>query len=318
VTRLPETTADAVVAAVEAVVLGRGTATEQMVADFLDLPVPKAREALNLAEDLGLVRDTGGGIESASPLARLLTTPVLQQRAAVLRVAVESYEPFLIFRERLYANGGVPSSAAQQTRSLLGLSEHREVIKETLISLGTYCRSFRSTGGGEHTVQFEYEDDLRTQLAGVVSQLSDAHLRVRDWLSEDLRAYAATRDVLDPLAEAYLKVSQGDARGAILNAGNAVESYLTQLAGDMGVNVAAAHGLGAKVAAFETAKVLPKKIIAIGRYLSNIRNGADHGVDPDVGASWTIRDGTGEDFLRVSVTFMEITLGHHQGKPPAL
>jgi hypothetical protein len=299
-------------------VLGRGSATDQMVADFLDLPVPKAKEALNLAEDLGLVRDAGGVVEPASPIARLLTTPVLQQRAALLRVAVESYEPFLIFRERLHANDGAASSAAQQTKSLLRLTEHREIIKETLISLGTYCRSFRSTGGGEHTVQFEYEDDLRTQLAGAVSQLSAADQRVRDWLSEELRGYAAPRDVLDPLAEAYLKVSQGDSRGSILNAGNAVESYLTQLASDMAVNVTRAHGLGAKVVAFESASALPKKIIAIGRYLSNIRNGADHGVDSDIGASWSIRDGTGEDFLRVSITLMEIALAHHQGKPPAL
>ena len=298
--------------------LGRGSATDQMVADFLDLPVPKAREALNLAEDLGLIRDNGGVISSASPLARLLTTPVLQQRAALMRVAVESYEPFLIFRERLHANAGVATSAAQQTKSLLGLSEHREVIKETLVSLGTYCRSFRATGGGLHTVQFDYDDDLRTQLTGVVSQLSEAGLRVRDWLSEDLRSYAVNRDVLDPLAEAYLKVSQGDSRGAVLNAGNAVESYLAQLAGDMGVNVSSAHGLGAKVAAFEAAGALPKKILAIGRYLSNVRNGADHGVDAEIGAAWTIRDGTGEDFLRVSVTFMEITLDCYRGKPPAL
>jgi hypothetical protein len=176
----------------------------------------------------------------------------------------------------------------------------------------------RSTGGGEYAVQFDYEDDLRTQLTGAASGLSDANLRVRDWLSEDLRTYAATRDVLDPLAEAYLKVSQGDARGAVVSAGNAVESYLAQLAGDMGVSVATAHGLGAKVAAFESAKAMPKKIIAIGRYLSSVRNAADHGVDSEIGAAWSIRSGTGEDFLRVSVTFMETTLGRYRGKPPAL
>lgn len=317
-TRLPDTTADAVVGAVEAVLISRSSATDQSVADFLDLPVAKAREALDLAEDLGLIRSVSDASEVASPLCRLMSTPVLQQRAAVLRIAVESYEPFRVFRDRLYLNGNVVTTAAQQTKALLGISAHREVVKETLVSLGTYCRSLRATGGGEYEVHFEYEDDLRTQLTATVAQLAEADLRVRDWLSEDLRDYIHTRDVLDPLSEAYLKVSQGDSRGAIVHSGNAVESYLVKLATDMSVNVSAAHGLGAKVAALETAKSLPKKILAVGRYLSNVRNAADHGIDSEVNSSWTIRDGTGEDYLRVSITFMEITLARLRGKSPSL
>jgi hypothetical protein len=125
-------------------------------------------------------------------------------------------------------------------------------------------------------------------------------------------------DVLEPLAEAYLKVSQGDSRGAVVSAGNATESYLAQLASTMGVTVSNAPGLGAKVAEFEKAKTLPKKVIAMGRYLGNVRNAADHGNDPEINAAWSMRDATGEDFLRVAVTFIHVTYAISQGRPFAL
>jgi hypothetical protein len=318
VTHIPDTTADAVVAAVEGVVLSRGIATEQSIAEFLDLPAAKAREAIQLAEDLQLIRTNGQSIEVASPLARLLTTPVLQQRAAILRIAVEAYEPFRVFREILHMNGGLTSTAAQQTKAVLGSSEHRDVIRATLTSLGTYSSSLKAAAAGEFAVHFDYDEDLRSKLRESVSQLGEADLRIRDWISEDLRSYASTEDVLNPLAEAYLKASQGDARGTIVNAGNAAESFLAKLASDMAVDVSSAHGLGAKVAKLSDGGKIPKKIAAIGRYLGNVRNAADHGVDPEIGAAWLIRDGSGEDYLRVAITFIESCLSYHQGKPPAL
>lgn len=317
-THIPDTTADAVVNAVEGVVLARGRATEQTIADFLDLPLPRAREAIQLAQDLDLIRSNGALLEPASPLARLLTTPILKQRAAIFRIAVEAYEPFRTFREALHMNGGITSTAAQQTRALLGSAEHRDVVRGTLTSLGTYSSSLKAAAAGEFEVQFEFEEDLRFNLLQSVAQLSEADLRIRDWIGEGLRAYASVDDVLNPLAEAYLKVSQGDARGAIVNAGNAVESFLTQLATDMGVNVATAHGLGAKVAELGNHGKIPKKLLAVGRYLGNVRNAADHGIDPEIGSAWSIRDGSGEDYLRVAITFSEASLAYHQGKPAAL
>ncbi|GAA1637112.1 hypothetical protein [Georgenia ruanii] len=317
-TRLADTTADNVVGAVQGVVAGRDAATADMVADFLDLPNVNAVAALELAEDLGLIRCDGNCYKAASPLARLLNTPVLAQRAAVLRIAVEAYEPFRVFRELLHLSGEGAGTAAQQTRALLGLAAHRETIKQTLLSLGTYCQSLRATAGGNHEVRFELEEDFTTLLAGAVAELAEAELRVRDWMSERARNYVDHSSVLQPLAEAYLKVSQSDSRGAVVSAGNAIESYLSQLASDMSVSVAGATGLGAKVDAFDRARALPKKVAAIGKYLSNVRNAADHGVDSDIGAAWTIRAGTGEDYLRISITFIEITTSIKDAQPYAV
>jgi len=284
----------------------------------MDLPMTNTQAALDLAEDLGLVRINNATYESASPLARMFATPVLAQKAAVLRVAVESYEPYRVFRSRLHQSGEAVTVAAQQTKALLGLTEHHEVIKQTLVSLGTYCQSLRTAGGGQYDIRFEFEGELVSQLSGAVAELAEAEMRVRDWLSENARTYIDNVSVLDPLSEAYLKVSQGDSRGAVVTAGNAIESYLAQFAADVGVNVSSAHGLGAKVGALDQASQLPKKLVAVGRYLGNVRNAADHGIDPDIQKAWGIRDGTGEDFLRVAITFIESTLDHKDGRPPAL
>ena len=292
--------------------------TTDKVAEFLDLPVTNAQAALDLALDLGLIACDGTNYSVSSPLARLLVTPVLAQKSAILRVAVESYEPFRNFRGRLHLSGESPTVAAQQTKVLLGLTEHHEAIKQTLVSLGTYCQSLRTTGGGQYQVRFEFEGELSSQLSAAVAQLAEAELRVRDWLSENARTYLDSDSVLDPLAEAYLKVSQADARSAVVSCGNAVESFLAQIAGDLAVNVASAPGLGAKLAAIDNAGHLPKKLVAVGRYLGQVRNAADHGVDPDISRAWSIRDGTGEDYLRVAITFIESVLDHKDGRSPAL
>lgn len=317
-TRIPDTTADAVVYAVEAVVARHASSTAQEVADFIDMPLASSQSALDLAEDLGLVASVTGGYEPAGPLARLLVTPDLTQKAAVLRVAVETYEPFRVFRERLHLGGNDPSIAAQQTRALLGLGEHREIIKQTLLSLGTFCQSLRVLGGGQYEVRFDFEDQLTNQLAGAIAELAEAELRVRDWLSEPVRSSLDASSVLAPLAESYLKVSQGDSRGAVVTAGNAVESHLAQLGVHYGVAMSGAHGIGAKVAALDGGSHIPKKLSAIGKYLSNVRNAADHGIDPDVNRAWDIRSGSGEDFLRVAITFIEATSDHRDGRATAL
>lgn len=310
---MPEATADAVVGAVEAVVSAHGGADTTLVAAFLDLPVARAAEALDLSVDLGLLNQNGNAFNVASPLARLLVTPVLAQRAAILRVALEGYEPFRLFRTRLWVNREAVNVAAQQVKGVLGIAAHRDVIKGTLVSLGTYCQCLRTVGGDQYEVHFDFDDEIVRGLSGAVAELSESELRVRDWLGEGVRTYVDPADVLGPLAIAYLKVSQGDARGAVVNAGNAVESYLAQLGHDMGVATETAHGLGAKVHALDQANRLPKKIVAVGRYLGNVRNAADHGVDPDIGAAWIIRNGTGEDFLRVSIAFIEVSYAHWKG-----
>jgi len=77
-------------------------------------------KALALAVDLGLLGEGAGVFSPVSPLCKLLRTPQEKERAAVLRVTIESFEPFLIFREELEATADA-STAANRTKARLDL-----------------------------------------------------------------------------------------------------------------------------------------------------------------------------------------------------
>ena len=106
-------TAEQTVAAVEAVQVN-GPSSASFVEKFCDLSPQRAEEALNLGVDLGLLSLTGNDYKVASPLARFLTTPHDRQKASVLRIVLESYEPFLVFRDRLTATGSADTAAQQE------------------------------------------------------------------------------------------------------------------------------------------------------------------------------------------------------------
>lgn len=125
-------TAEQVVAAVEAVFVNGKSTDAAFVAAFCDMAVDRAQAALELAVDLSLLTESAANYQVANPLCRVLGSPDERHRAAALRVALESYEPFVIFRERLPATP-VVATAAHQTKTALDLSAHRDEIKDTLV-----------------------------------------------------------------------------------------------------------------------------------------------------------------------------------------
>jgi hypothetical protein len=129
--------------AVEAVVANGGEAPLDLVAEFLQTTQPRAQAALDLAIDLGLLSSTSTAFKVASPLRRFTSIP--DQKAAVLRNVIESYRPFVVFRERLVSNSDV-TQASTQTKTLCGLPAHRDGVKDTLISQGTYARALVTEG----------------------------------------------------------------------------------------------------------------------------------------------------------------------------
>src|SRR5450759_1159342 len=141
------TTAEAVVAAVDAASVATDEVDADYVAAFAQLTLESAKSALSLAADLGLLREFAGKYTPASPLCRALVTATQQRKATALRVVLEDYEPFVKFRERLMVTGDA-TSAAQQTKQLLDLSSHHDEVKETLLSLGQYSQALVAEGGG--------------------------------------------------------------------------------------------------------------------------------------------------------------------------
>lgn len=295
-------TAEQVVTAVDAVVMSGNAARPDFVADFMDLPVPQAEAALELAVDLGLLSVTGGNYSALSPLCRFLATPNIPQRAAVLRVVLESYDPFVIFRERLVSTGAA-QTAARQTTVTLGLTAHREDVKDTLISLGTYSDALITEGGGRYAPQPAAAENSLEVLAIAAGNQAAAEGRIRQQLG-DGAAIVSRDEVVVPLSNALLRATGGDPRGAVVEAGNGVESYLIALAIRANVPLGNAPGINAKLDRFDTAHWMSKKLIFVGKHLGHVRNAADHGVDPDLNAAWTIRPATGIEFVFLACSFI--------------
>lgn len=308
------TTAEHVMAAVEAIVANGGGATTEVVADFLETSLVRAGAALALATELGLLLQDGTTYKTSSPLCRF--TSIAEQKAAVLRIVVEAYRRFIVFRERLVATADV-SQAARQSKTLCGLAADRDEIRDTLISLGTYSHALVTEGGGNYQLEVGASDNMLQIIAVACTDLVAAEARIRSQLGPAAEAKATREYVILPLADALLRAKNHDPSGAVQAAGNAVESYIDALAGRMGVVLGSATGIISKLTKFGTApRHLPAKVIHVGSYLGAVRNAADHGPDPDIGgASWQIRDATGVEYVYVACSFISACVGIENGDP---
>jgi hypothetical protein len=308
-------TAEDVVASIEAVAVNGKNTSPAFVAQFIDVPADRAENALKLAVEMRFLSESGGKFSVASPLCDLLLTPKLKQKSAVLRVAVESYEPFTVFRQRLNATE-FAHQAAQQTKVALDLDEHRDVIKDTLISLGTYSGALGTGGGGVYASTDGPMENQLLSLAQGCNDIAAAEARIRLQIGEAAGELVSRTEVLLPLANALLKAAAGDSQNAVTLAGNAVESYLVELATRIGgVNLTGATGINAKLDKFSQAGKLPKKLVGMGKYLGNVRNAADHGIDTEIGTTWIIQESTGTEFVFVACSFISAATAKEKAQP---
>ena len=305
------TTAEHAVGAVEAVVANGQETSPAFVAAFLDIPEARAEAGLLLAADLGLLQKQGARFEVASPFCRLVASPSLRHKAQILRVILEGYQPFVTFRERLISTLDA-ETAAQQTRAVLDLDAHRDEVMNTLVSLGTFAQALNSEGGGTYAPADKSAHNVLEGLASACGDIAAAELRVRVQLGESATEVPHA-EVIAPLADAVLRAATNDARGAVTQAGNAVESFLALLAPRLGVNVIGAHGVNAKVDRFVRDAALPTKIAATGKHLGHVRNAADHGVDTDIGAPWDISGPMGIEYVFAACTFIRATVAWTHG-----
>ena len=319
-----QSTAEDVVASVEAVVANGAPTSVAFVSDFADIPEARAEEALKLAADLRLLVLNGASYSPVGPLCVLLVTPDLALKAAILRIVLESYEPFVVFRNRLKATE-LAATAAQQTRTTLSLTAHRDAIKDTLVSLGTYSHALKTEGGGRYEPSELPVGNHLLKTAQGCADVAAAEVRIRRQMGDPAADSVDRDEVLVPLASALLQAGAGDGRMAVVLAGNAVESFLVALGTRLGVGLGGANGINAKLGRFAhagaglvPANALPPKLIFMGKYLGHIRNAADHGVDPEVGATWQIQQSTGLEFVYVACSFISAIHAREAGQPPRI
>jgi hypothetical protein len=310
------TTAEQVMAAIEAVVANGATAEADMVAAFLDTTPLRAAAALDMAVELGLLTKHANTYKASNPLCRY--TSNADQKAAVLRVALEAYQPFNKFRERLLSTADV-SVAAKQTKTLCGLTADRDEVRDTLLNLGTYSHALVTEGAGNYQLEVGSLANHLQVLSAACTELMAAEGRIRAQLGP--AAEQVLRDqrdnVIVPLANALVKANNRDGPGAVQQAGNAVEAHIDALAVRKGVVLTGANGIISKLQKLENpTRYLPAKLAQVGTYLGSIRNAADHGTDPHIGNTrWKVRDATGLEYVYVACSFIAATIAFERGDP---
>ena len=305
-------TAEQVIAAVEAAFV-RGSADSAFIEQFCDLPPQQAVDSLSMAEQLGLLKENGGSYVPNNGLTRFAASTGEKQKAAVLRIVLEQYEPFVRFRERLRATQSA-DQAARHTKSLLGIGLHPDYVKETLISLGTYTNAIRAEGGGKYSQVDIEEPSYLLELVSACESDALAEAYVREKLTS-AGEWVSRSEVIVPLARALQRAIHNQNDEAVTEAGNAVESFLVELATKMTVNLAGATGINSKLDKFKPGNKLPKKIAESGKFLGHIRNAADHGIDTDIGSSWTIQSSTGLNYVQVAISFINACCEREKNGP---
>jgi len=299
------TTAEQIIGAADAALQSPDGVDEKKVSVFLDTTTDYARDALNMGVQLGLLsQKTNAVFVIASPCAKYLVTSIRDEKAAVFRFVLEQYEPFSVFKHRLDLSTGVPGQAAAQTKAICGITAHRDVVAATLIDLGTYGNALTSQGAGLYLASEGKTAEYLKVLNEAIYNRQTVELFITRRLERDAAEWIDRNDVLENLITAYQRLTtvSEDPRAPIIHAGNAFESFLAQLAGHHNVNIQGANGINAKGDRLEQAGHLKAKHKHIVKYLGHIRNAADHGIDPDIGHQWTIRDATAVEYVHVTLT----------------
>jgi hypothetical protein len=107
-------------------------------------------------------------------------------------------------------------------------------------------------------------------------------------------------------------------RSVVVQAGNAIESYLDGLGATEGVPLSGATGINAKLDRFQTARKVPSKLIACGKYLGNVRNAADHGIDPELGKSWSITPACAVAYVPTACVFISAVENYRLSGTPQM
>ncbi len=296
------TTAENIIAATDAVLTSVQGCADNYVAEFMDVPIANAQNALGMASELGLIQQSNGKYFPLRPFAVYLVTAKDTQKAAILRLVLEDYPPYQTFKYRLGVTG-LASMAAEQVKVLYSLSKHRDEIKDTLISLGTFANSLVTEGGGLFK-----SADFNTQSAGfveiVVEVAADralAESKIRTRLGNDVANWINYAEVLTPITTGFMQLRGDSPRTPIVYAGNAIESLLTQIGNHFQVDLTNATGINSKVDRFNQNQIKTKHKNMF-KYLGHIRNAADHGVDPEIAASWTISRETSIEYVNVALS----------------
>lgn len=310
------TTAEHVISATDAALQVKDSVDKNVVADFIDTTVDSANNALLMAKQLGFLKSRSNGkFRCAFPYAEYLVTSTLDEKAAILRFVLEQYPPYKTFKSRL-SMGILPSDAAIQTRALHRIIAHRDIVLDTLTSFGTYANSLLSEGAGLYRPNEGETKDYLCIVEQVINDRETAQMYIRRRMGQEAVEWINERDVFEKLVTGYQRAGKAheDPHAPIVHAGNAVESFLAQLAVHHKVDVTGATGINAKAERLAHNAHLTTKHKFMLKYLGHVRNAADHGKDSEVGKAWEISENTAVEYVHVALSAIANIVAYLNGR----
>lgn len=309
------TTAEDIVGVVDAILARPNNCTKEYISDFADISSIQTDNALLMAKEFNLVKNMQDGTYySDSFLARLIVSSRNDtHKAAIMRLILEQYEPFVMFKVRHGFTGSM-DAAAKQIRSMYSMTSSYKDIRNTIINIGTYSRSLINDGASSYKFNQDDVNYIEILELALKFKSNDDNALVNQ-LGEDAFSYVDRDRVFSPLSEAYSKIQNisSDKNSIILYVGNAFESFLQQIADDNQVSLQSKNGISAKTDALSN--VLSKKHRGMIQYVIQIRNAADHGADPDEnGKVWSIADDTAQFVPLIVANLIKDIVSYKNGK----
>ncbi len=283
------TTAEDIVAVVDAVVAKGNQANIDFISKFTGIATEtQVTKALDMAVELGMIaKETSGNYFVDSFLAKKLVTATSDdEKAVIMRVILEQYYPYSVFKTRYGFTQSI-ELACRQTKILCSLSENERDIRSTLISIATYAKALKSEGANLYS--FVEEENIYSLIESSLIESAVAERSLQDFWGEGIYNNLNITTVIEPLFEAFQKTKAKnlDTRAIIVYAANAFESFLEAYAVNKGVVLFGKNGIIQKRDAL--AQFLSKKHKGIIEYIGQIRNAAEHGCDANEnGLMWTI------------------------------
>lgn len=284
------TTAEDIVAVVDAVVARGKSAGVDYIAEFTEIATgDQVDKAIHMAVELGMLipDDTSECYTVNSYLAeRLVTAASDDQKAAIMRLILEQYEPYKVFKIRYGFTHSI-DAACRQTKTLCSIEGNERDIKNTLISIATYAKALKSEGANLYS--FVEEDHTLSLVEAALSESTVSEKLLREFFGDNLYSKVNPTTVIEPLAEAFQKskADSPDTRAVIVYSANAFESFLDDYASTKSVSLAGQNGIIQKRNAL--AGNISKKHKGMIEYIGQVRNATDHGADNDEnGQMWTV------------------------------
>ncbi len=289
-----QTTAEDLIGVLDAVLAKPLECTKEYVCEFADISTSQAENALQMAREMNLIElePATSFFSSSSYLARLIISArSSEHKAALLRLILEQYEPYVTFKNRFLYNGSL-DTAAKQVKSLFSMNSSYKDIKNTFINIATYAKAMINDGAGSY--KFNQDDVTYVEILDLALKFkSNDTSALQQLLGVELYDYLDKENVFAPLSDAYskLQTEQIEQKPIILYAGNAFESFLQQVANDNSISLSGKNGIIQK--SNSLAAVISKKHRGMVDYIGQVRNAADHGTDPDEdGKTWIISEET--------------------------